>query len=97
MVLDTPVCAGVYLWVTHVYYIVTLAHRCQWWIHETGKGGSKLSSAKREELNPRKVRTFWGYAHFRCSKTRENPILSQGKSHLRLRGTAANSQLASLG
>ena len=48
----------------------------------------------------REARKIWGYAHFRCSKTRENPILSQGKSHLRLRGTAAicaNSQLASLG
>ncbi len=44
----------------------------------------------------RKARKIWGYAHFRCSKTRENPILSQGKSHLRLRGIAANSQLASL-
>ncbi len=44
----------------------------------------------------REARKIWGYAHFRCNKTRENPILSQGKSHLRLRGTAANSQ-ASLG
>ncbi len=52
------------------------------------KGGSKVSSAKREELNPREARKIWGYAHFRCSKTRENPILSQGKSHFRLRGTA---------
>ncbi len=68
----------------------------QWRIQETGKGGFKLSSAKREELIPRKARKIWGYAHFRCSKTRENPILSQGKSHFRLRGTA-NSQLASLG
>ncbi len=63
----------------------------QWRIQETGKGGSKLSSAKCEELNPRTAHKIWGYAHFRCSKTRENPILSQGKSHLRLRGTAANS------
>ncbi len=62
----------------------------QWRIQEIGKGGSKLSSAKREELIPRKARKIWGYAHFRCNKTRENPILSQGKSHLRLRGTAAN-------
>ncbi len=38
----------------------------------------------------REARKIWGYAHFRCSKTRENPILSQGKSHLRLRGTAVN-------
>ncbi len=72
-------------------------HACQWRIQETGKGGSKLSSAKREELKPRASRKIWSYAHFRCSKTRENPILSLGKSHLRLRGTAVNSQLASLG
>ncbi len=26
----------------------------------------------------------WGHAYFQCSKTRENPILSQGKSHFRL-------------
>ncbi len=51
----------------------------------------KLLSAKRDELNPRK---FWGYAHSGAVKL---AILSQGKSHLRLRGTAANSQLASLG
>ncbi len=71
-----------------VYFITH--YTCQWRIQETGKGGSKVSSAKREELNPRKARKIWGYAHFRCSKTRENPILSQGKSHLRhlrLRGT----------
>ncbi len=62
----------------------------QWRIQETcRKGGFQTIE--------RKARKIWGYAYFRCSKTRENPILSQGKSHLRLRGTAANSQLAGLG
>ncbi len=37
----------------------------QWRIQETGKGGSKVSSAKREESNPREARKIWGYAHFR--------------------------------
>ncbi len=51
-------------------------------------------SIEREQLFARQI---WGHAHFRCIKTRENPILSQGKSHLRLARTATNSQLASLG
>ncbi len=33
------------------------------------KRGSKLSSAKREELYLREARKIWGYTHFRCSKT----------------------------
>ncbi len=58
-------------------------------------GGSRKQergvSAKREELIPRKA---WLRPLQVRSKTRENPILSQGKSHPRLRGIAANSQLA---
>ena len=36
------------------------------------------------QTNERAARIFWGYAHFRSHVTRENPILSQGKSHNRL-------------
>ncbi len=50
-------------------------HKHQGRIQEKGEGGGK----------------FWGYAHFRWSKTRENPILSQGKSHLRLQNCCEQS------
>ena len=57
-------------------------------------GGSRKQERGFQTIE-REARKIWGYAHFRCNKTRENPILSQGKSHLRLWN--ANSQLASLG
>ncbi len=45
--------------------VIITVYTLQWRIQKIGKGGSKLSSAKREELNLRKARKIWGYAHFR--------------------------------
>ena len=57
----------------------------QGWIQEKGKGGAeKVSSVKREKWGRAKREKNRGYTHFQWSKTRENPILSQGKSRLRL-------------
>ncbi len=69
-------------------------HSCS--VADPGKRKGGFQTIEREARGVKSAK-MWGNAHFRCSKTRENPILSSGKSHLRLRGTAANSQLASLG
>ncbi len=72
------------------------ADATQWRIQKTGKGGSKVSSAKREELNPRKARKIWGYAHSGAVKLGKIPFSARGSPILDC-VDAANSQLASLG
>ncbi len=54
----------------------------QWRIQETGKGGSKVSSAKREELYSREARKIWDTPTSGAVKlgkipfsARESPIL----------------------
>ena len=49
-------------------------------IHIQFSGGSRKNE-RGFQTNERAARNFWGYAHFRSHVTRENPILSQGKSH----------------
>ncbi len=48
----------------------------QWRIQE--KGGAKVSSVKRKQLNLRKARKLWGYAHFRCIKLGKIPFSARG-------------------
>ena len=48
------------------------------------KGAKVWSAAKREQLHSRRAWKFLGLHPLPVIKTRGNPILSQGKSHIRL-------------